>query len=288
MTVSTGAPDALQFEVNGLVLAAEAYGPVDGVPVLALHGWLDNAASFAYLAPKLVGCRVVALDQRGHGLSSHLKQPYQIWDGVPDVISVLEQLGWDSVILLGHSMGAAVAALTASAFPERVGHLWLIDGFGPWTYPDSEAPDLLRSSTERLLALAHRKTPCYDAFEEGLRARVMGGVVPLTEAAALPIVTRGLKQTTDGWRWTADQYLTLPAQFRMDEAQIQAFIRRLSMPVSLALGSAGLFSRPTFLEDRIALCEHIRVETFPGGHHLHLEGAEGAIALWLIESLERA
>lgn len=288
MPESTIAPEAIQFDVNGLVLTAEAYGPVDGIPVLALHGWLDNAASFTHIAPHLAGCRVVALDQRGHGLSSHLEQPYQIWDGVPDVIAVLNRLGWDSAILLGHSMGAAVATLTASAFPERVRQLWLIDGFGPWTYPDSEAPDLLRSSTERLLALAHRKTPCYATFEEGLRARVLGGVVPLTEAAALPIVMRGLKQTVDGWRWTADQYVTLPAQFRMDEAQIQAFIRRLSMPVSLALGSSGLFSRPTFLEERIALCEQIRVETFPGGHHLHLEGAEGAIALWLIESLERA
>ncbi len=282
------ASERLQFAVNGLTLVAEAYGPADGQPVLALHGWLDNAASFARLAPCLQTCRVVALDQRGHGLSSHLKQPYHIWDGVVDVVAVLDQLGWQHAVLLGHSMGAAVATLAASAFPERITALWLIEGFGPWTDPDTEVPDLLRKTTERLLALSDRRKPLYSSIDEALRARILGGVVPLTERAAWPIVQRGLEHTEDGWTWTADQHLTVPSQFRMDEPQVQACIRRLSMPVSLALGQTGLFAKPGVLDARIKLCDQVRVETFPGGHHLHLEGAEGALSSWLNESLERA
>ena len=71
----------------------------------------------------------------------------------------------------------------------------------------------------------------------------------------------------------------------MDEQQIRVFIERLDMPVSLALGDAGFFRDPLFLPARIKLCRDIRVETFEGGHHLHLEGAEGLIARWLLERL---
>ena len=94
--------------------------PKHWVPVLVRHGWLDNAASFEFLAPLLEGCRVVAVDQRGHGLSDNLNRPYHIWDGVPDVIGILDALEWDQAILLGHSMGAAVSSLVASAFPDRI------------------------------------------------------------------------------------------------------------------------------------------------------------------------
>jgi pimeloyl-ACP methyl ester carboxylesterase len=59
------------FEIGGLRLAARVHGPADGRPVLAAHGWLDNAASFDHLAPLLPGLRLVALDLAGHGRSGH-------------------------------------------------------------------------------------------------------------------------------------------------------------------------------------------------------------------------
>ena len=71
----------------------------------------------------------------------------------------------------------------------------------------------------------------------------------------------------------------------MDERQIRVFIERLEMPVSLALGDKGCFGDSLFLPERIQLCRDIRVETFRGGHHLHLEGAEQALAKWFLEGL---
>ncbi|HAN79843.1 MAG TPA: hypothetical protein DCQ47_00175 [Gammaproteobacteria bacterium] len=112
--------EAVSFHIAGLSFQGLCFGPENGHRVLALHGWLDNAASFSRIAPLLAGCRVVAIDQRGRGLTDHLRRPYHIWDGVPDVIEVLEALGWDRAILLGHSMGAAVATIVAGAYPDRV------------------------------------------------------------------------------------------------------------------------------------------------------------------------
>ena len=150
--------ESIRFQIDGLTVQGLCFGPTDGIPVLALHGWLDNAASFTRLGPLLSGCRIVAIDQRGHGLTDHLNRPYHIWDGVPDVIGVLDALGWDQAILLGHSMGAAVATLVGSAYPDQSAN-WLLEGLGPWTYPDVEAPESLRAATDRLQRVRERRNP---------------------------------------------------------------------------------------------------------------------------------
>ncbi|MEO0812696.1 MAG: alpha/beta fold hydrolase, partial [Myxococcota bacterium] len=114
--------EEIRVEIPGLSLAAVAYGPTDGRPVLALHGWLDNAASFAPMAPMLEGCRVVCLDSAGHGRSEHRADHagYHFIDWIPDVVAAADALGWERFVLMGHSMGAATASLTAGTYPDRV------------------------------------------------------------------------------------------------------------------------------------------------------------------------
>ena len=127
--------EEVRFNLPHIELAAHLYGPADGLPVIALHGWLDNAASFSHLAPLLPGLRIVALDQAGHGHSSH-RAPgcgYQLWDYALDVLQVADQLGWQQFALLGHSLGAIVSLLLAGAVPERISRLALIDGLIPYT-----------------------------------------------------------------------------------------------------------------------------------------------------------
>ena len=63
--------EEVRLSLPHIELAAHLFGPEDGRPVIALHGWLDNANSFARLAPRLEGLRVIALDMAGHGHSGH-------------------------------------------------------------------------------------------------------------------------------------------------------------------------------------------------------------------------
>jgi pimeloyl-ACP methyl ester carboxylesterase len=79
-------------------VAAKAWGPATGPPVLALHGWLDNANTFDRLAPPLAaaGLRVICIDFPGHGKSAHRSPDavYAFTDYVYYAWALAKQLKW--------------------------------------------------------------------------------------------------------------------------------------------------------------------------------------------------
>ncbi|MDX5376205.1 MAG: alpha/beta hydrolase, partial [Halomonas sp.] len=181
-------------------LAALAWGREDAPTWLALHGWLDNAASFSRLAPLLVerlGIRLVALDFAGHGHSEHREGDYALWDYCHDLLDAADELGLERVSLLAHSMGAGVACLTAAALPERIEQLVLIDGLGAVTTPAAESAVQLRKG---LLAARRTRsvTPRYPDSKTAVAARVAGGVTPIDADTATPLVERNLIREADG------------------------------------------------------------------------------------------
>ncbi|MFU8802269.1 MAG: alpha/beta fold hydrolase, partial [Bradymonadaceae bacterium] len=85
-------PQELILDVQGLRLAARAFGPDDGQPILALHGWLDNAATFDKLIPLLGdGLRIVSLDLPGHGLSSGARASIDDFDDYGGCLRALQR-----------------------------------------------------------------------------------------------------------------------------------------------------------------------------------------------------
>jgi len=108
------------FESNGVQLVAKEWGEPSGTPVIALHGWLDNANSFDQMLPHLHNMHVIAVDMAGHSRSGDRSEDsgYDIWQDIADVLAISEQMGWSRVALLGHSRGAIVAALVAGTFPD--------------------------------------------------------------------------------------------------------------------------------------------------------------------------
>ena len=100
------------FNVRGLILAAKEWGALGSKPVIALHGWLDNAASFDLLLPSLKDTHVLAIDSAGHGQSAFRSSDagYELWQEIPEVIEIADQMGWADFALIGHSRGAVIAA----------------------------------------------------------------------------------------------------------------------------------------------------------------------------------
>ena len=258
-----------RFLHDGLRVAAVEWGDPGGVPLLALHGWLDNCGSFAPLGRLLRGVRLIALDLPGHGHSSHRAADgtYNIWQDVGVVHSVAEQLDWPRFALLGHSRGAMVCTLAAGTFPERITHLGLLDSFVPGTVSTAEQPEQLRKAIVERAARAGREVRVYPD-RDALVATRLRGPTPLSALSAPDIAARGAWQTEEGWCWRSDEKLKLASEIKLTPELVRAFVERIDCPILLLLSDLARMSRFYGME---AHARKLAVVEVPGGHHFHME-----------------
>jgi pimeloyl-ACP methyl ester carboxylesterase len=272
-------PVERRFQLPGLTLAAEVWGEAGQQPVLASHGWLDNAGSFSLLAPQLPGCEIVALDLAGHGFSDSrsLDSAYNIWQDVGDLLDVADELGWQRCTLLGHSRGAAISMLFAATFPERVDKLILLEGGLPLTGEADEAPAGLAEALRDARALRGKTGRVFSQRANAIAERA-AGFSKVTLAASEVLARRSLREVPGGYRWHADQRLKAQSELRLTPEHVRAFVRRVTAPVLLLFAAESPFVDRPLYREMPGLFANVQVERVAGGHHCHLEGSEGLIA----------
>jgi pimeloyl-ACP methyl ester carboxylesterase len=168
------------------VLAWSLDGPA--APVALVHGLASNARLWDGVAPELAarGHPVVALDQRGHGLSSKPSGGYDFARLSLDLLEVFSRLGWSgerAPVVAGQSWGGNVALDLAAHHPRSLSGLVLVDGgtielsprFADWpTCEAALAPPPLAGTPfedfERLVRAAHPGWP--EAGIQGTLANV--------------------------------------------------------------------------------------------------------------------
>jgi pimeloyl-ACP methyl ester carboxylesterase len=268
-----------RFEVPGLTLAAREWGEPGGLPVIALHGWLDNAGSFDLLAPLLEGTHLIALDCAGHGHSGHRSPDatYNVWQDVPDVFAVADLMGWDRFALLGHSRGAAIASLAAGTFPDRIASLMLIDGGIPIPGEPDEAPQRLARSLSLRDRLRTDRGRVFATREEAIHERSRG-FTETTFAAAEILAKRSLHPAEDGYSWFVDQRLKTESELRLTTEQIGAFMRAVRSPTLAVLASRSPLTTQSGFVELLQQIPDIELSRIEGGHHFHLEDAVEEIA----------
>jgi pimeloyl-ACP methyl ester carboxylesterase len=251
-----------------------------GAPkVLALHGWLDNAASFVPLAPLLQGIELVAPDLPGHGRSVHLPQgaDYSFAGAVNSVLDIADALGWERFALLGHSMGAGIGSLVAAACPQRVERFVAIEALGALAEAPERTVTRLRDAIAAMRNVARKPLRVFPDIDTAIRARMQ--VNALDEPTARLLVERGLAMVEGGHAWSSDPRLTLPTTIRMTEPQVLALVRGIECPtVVIHAEPAQPYLPDDLRRTRASALPHGRLLVLPGGHHLHMEQPQAVAA----------
>ena len=262
----------LAFDIPFGRIAGLRSGTPGGPKVLALHGWLDNAASFLPLAAQLPALDLVMLDLPGHGRSAHLGPgaDYNLLVTVTAVLDVVDALGWERFALLGHSMGAGIGSILAASLPQRVERLVAIEALGALAEAPERTAQRLRDGVAAARALSSKKLRVFPDLGAPVRARMQAN--QLSEASARLLVERGVMAVEGGFVWSSDPRLTLPALQRMTEAQVRALIAAIDCPVRVIFADPAQTYLPEPLRsERAALLPRGELAVLPGIHHLHME-----------------
>ena len=144
-------------------------GPSDAAPtVLLIHGVTASHLSWPYVAERLPDARVIAPDLRGRGRSNALEGSAGLAAHAADMVAVLDALGIEQVVVVGHSMGAFVALVLGDLYPERVSRVVLVDGGLPLDLPagltSDEVITLVLGPTADRLAMRFTSAEAYRDF----------------------------------------------------------------------------------------------------------------------------
>lgn len=250
-------------EVNGISL--HYYQTAPGKPVVVLlHGLTDNGLCWSRLAEALeADYTLLMVDARGHGLSGASSAgEYSSEHHAADVIGLVKALGLKKPVLMGHSMGAASAALAEAMQPGLARALILEDPAWRDTPPSAEAAEglshwqaeLARAKTAtkaQVAALGRKQNPTWHPDEFDAWA-----------------------ESTQQFDSNAFNYMHKPARTWREVAAA------LTCPVLLATGQPdrGSVVSPAVAEEAARLIPVLQVVNFPTGHNIRREAFEAFTA----------
>jgi non-heme chloroperoxidase len=115
---------------TGVALPYTEGGDPSGIPVLLLHGYSDSLHSFDLLVPQLPPfLRVIAPSQRGHGDAERPRSGYRPEDSAADAVALMDALGVEAAVIVGHSGGGYTAQRLALDYPDRTLGIALLGTF---------------------------------------------------------------------------------------------------------------------------------------------------------------
>jgi pimeloyl-ACP methyl ester carboxylesterase len=242
------------------------------VPAIFLHGFADTARSWEQVVRPLTqaGRRVIAPDLRGFGRSGWVGAGgyYHFPDYVADVDALVRALGLERYVLVGHSMGGAVATLLAGSRPECVAGLALLEGLGPPDHGVDHAPERFRQWLEDLREDGRSRQRTLTRAEALQRLERQHAGVP-RETLERQLDHLLIEESPGQFRWHLDPLhrTTSPTPFLA--ASYRVFAARVRCPVLLLDGGEGGFHPPDEAE-RVTAFPRPVVRSVPdAGHMMH-------------------
>ena len=266
-----------EFDIRGARYSVSEWG-TPGTPLLVfLHGWADTGSTFQFVVDAMRGdCHVVAPDWRGFGRSSADCASYWFPDYLADLDELLDiYTPAEPACIVGHSMGANVAALYAGTMPERVRAFVNVEGFGLVDADPRDAPRRYRKW------LQDARAGCSFAEYENsaaLASRIARRSPRMSTGQAAYVAAEWAEEQDDGRMiLRADPNHKLPNPVLYRRAEAEACWDRIEAEVLLVTGGSSELAR-RFAEVTAASCPADReVCIADAGHMLHFE-APAALA----------
>ena len=246
--------------VNGLNFHYLEWGDSANPTVLMLHGALQQGHSWDFISLALSGeFHILALDQRGHGDSDRAPEgDYSVEAQQADIDGLVEALGLDRFILIGHSMGGRNAYVWASRHPKALKALVIVD----------TGPEIQLRGQDRIRQF--RELPDeLDSFEEF--AQRVQEYTGRSREQTLGALKYSIRQRTDGkWTWKYDKLMRAPG--RRDSGwtpeQLWECIGLIDCPTLVVRGSqSDLFLEETMNRMQQVIPDCVTV-TIPRAGHL--------------------
>lgn len=259
MTAGPPLPPGRMVELphRGRTFVREARGPAGAPTVVLLHGWTANAdlnwfATFGALSRHF---HVVAPDLRGHGRGVRTRRRFRMRDAADDVAVLLDVLGIDRPIIVGYSMGGAVAQLLWRRHPGAVSGLVLCATSSVFAESDQE-----RRSFAAMAAVSYASR-----FTPAVARRALAGWVldRRSDSAAIEWVTDELQRND----WTA----VLGAGAALGRFDSRPWLHEVDVPVATVLT----------LADRVVAPRRQRnlAGAIPGAVTFEVAGDHGVVAM---------
>ena len=272
----------VRLDVSGLNYHANIWDGGGSTTVLLLHGYLDCGMNWSFLVDALGehDWHIVAPDWRGHGDTEWIGAGgyYHFTDYVRDLEQLADAFRRETLVVVGHSMGAMAASLWAGATTQTLAGLVLVEGLGPVPVQAHDYPNRMRQWLEQTAPFDARKRtrPMRDILHaESRLRRVYPDWTPDVISRAARFATR---TGADGQLyWKYDPLLTTRSPMPTYPVIAAEFWQQVSCPVLWIGGQNSPWVQPEVL-DWVRSKEGVDVRFIPGAGHMVQNEASADLA----------
>ncbi len=272
--------------VGGKKLSVCSWGNPSAPCIVLLHGLQSHAGLWEKTAADLAGrgYYVVAPDRRGHGHSDWYSS-YYIWDYVNDIGELLQQLTSEPVTLVAHCESTLLASFFASAFPESVAKLVLIQ------FPDlsrkmplETQADLMGLFLQKRAGQGHKPHPKFANHQQATECLLRDAPFKIPPQMAHRVTPRNTRQVDQGYTWRWDpaimRYRLLYDLLDIDllaasmKNAAKNAAKKTEMAIELVYGERSSLMGPRrqkLLDFSAAIFPSARQHLVAGGHYPHME-----------------